>query len=130
MLLTRRASFSASHRTDSAEARGVERDAGPAAARVHGHNYVVEVTVAGSVDEATGMLMDLKELKDVLDREVISRFDHRNLDVDTPYFRGRASTAENVATVIFELLDAALPPGRLCGVRLSPTEDLCVEVRR
>lgn len=133
MLLTRRIDFSASHRCwrpDWDEQRNREVFGPRSGFAGHGHNYRLEVTLRGPVDEETGMLIDLKQVKDVLDAEVAARFDHRNLNEDTPYFQERVPTAENFARVIFELLDAALPAGLLHRVRLSPTPDLSVEVTR
>ncbi len=125
--------FSASHRLwrdDWDEARN-RQVFGPGAGRKeYGHNYVLEVTLRGKVDGETGMLMDLKELKSVLEREVAERFDHKNLNRDVPYFRDRAPTAENLARILFDLLDGALPAGLLDSIRLAPTADLLVEVRR
>ncbi len=133
MLLTRRIDFSASHRCwrpDWDEQRNREAFGPGSSSAGHGHNYRLEVTLQGPVEEDTGMLIDLKQLKEVLDAEVGARFDHRNLNEDTPYFRDRVPTAENFARVIFELPDAALPSGLLHRVRLSPTPDLSVEVTR
>jgi len=101
-----------------------------ASGATHGHNYVLEVTVSGLVNRETGMVIDLKDLKDLMAREIEARFDHRSLSDDTPYFADRVPTAENFAAVIFELLDRALPNGSLARVRLSPTDDLTVEVSR
>jgi 6-pyruvoyltetrahydropterin/6-carboxytetrahydropterin synthase len=125
--------FAASHRVwrdDCSETENREVLGAGARKLSHGHNYVLEVTLTGSVDPEDGMVMDLKRLKDVMESEIGRRFDHRDLVSDTPYFRERPATAENVAGVVFELLDAALPVGMLSGVRLSPTEDLSVEVSR
>ncbi len=133
MLLTRRIDFSASHRCwrpDWDEQRNREAFGHGSGSAGHGHNYRLEVTLQGPVDEDSGMLIDLKQLKNVLDAEVAARFDHRNLNEDTPYFRDRVPTAENFARVIFELLDVALPSGLLYRVRLSPTPDLSIEVTR
>ena len=133
MLLTRRIDFSASHRVwrpDWDEERNLQVFGPGSAGAGHGHNYVLEVTLRGPVDEDTGMLIDLKQLKEVMESEIGGRFDHRNLNQDTPYFRDRVATAENFAGVIFDLLDAALPGGLLHRVRLSPTPDLSVEVVR
>ncbi len=98
--------------------------------RQYGHNYVLEVTLAGEVDPDTGMLMDLKQLKDILEREIGARFDHKNLNADTPYFRERPPTTENFARVLFDLLDAAIPKRWLHRIRLWPQADTCVEVER
>lgn len=95
-----------------------------------GHNYELEVTVSGKVDPETGMVIDLKDLKELMAREIEARFDHRSLTDDTPHFRGRPVTPETFAELIFSLLDAALPKGVLHRVRLSPTRDLTVEVTR
>ena len=98
--------------------------------REFGHNFALEVTLSGEPDPETGMVMDLKRLKEIMAREVEARFDHRNLNDDTPFFSDRPPTPENLAQVIFGLLDAALPEGMLHGVKLWPTDDLGVEVAR
>jgi 6-pyruvoyltetrahydropterin/6-carboxytetrahydropterin synthase len=95
-----------------------------------GHNYELEVTVSGKVDPETGMVIDLKDLKELMEREIEARFDHRSLSDDTPYFRDRPPTPETFAALIFSLLDAALPKGLLHSIRLSPTAQLSVEVTR
>jgi 6-pyruvoyltetrahydropterin/6-carboxytetrahydropterin synthase len=131
--LVRRASFSASHRIwrpDWDEARNRAVFGASASPLSHGHNYEVDVCISGRVDSETGMLVDLKWLKEILMREVEDRFDHRDLNDDTPYFKDAPPTAERVAEVIFGLLDAALPAGMLHSVRLRPVRDLEVEVRR
>jgi 6-pyruvoyltetrahydropterin/6-carboxytetrahydropterin synthase len=76
------------------------------------------------------MVIDLKRLKEITDQEIGGRFDHRNLNEDTPYFRAIAPTAENLAQLIFDLLDAALPQGLLHRVRLYPNDELWIEVSR
>lgn len=133
MLLTRRMEFSAAHRlwrSDWNEARNREVFGSHAGEAVYGHNYALEVTLAGPVDPESGMLMDLKRLKEVMEAEVGQRFDHRNLNEEAEHFRDRPPTLENLAAVIFELLDAALPAGLLHRVRLHATPDLGVEVAR
>jgi 6-pyruvoyltetrahydropterin/6-carboxytetrahydropterin synthase len=127
--LTRSIDFSASlrcRRGDWSDAEN-ERVFGRRAAH-HGHNYHLEVTLQGEPDPVTGMVVDLKEVKDVLEREVMDRFDHRDLNADTGYFEKQAPTPENFARVIHELLKAALPPGMLYRTRLQPESDLWVEV--
>ena len=93
----------------------------------HGHNYVLEVTVSGEADPVTGMLADLGELDQIVEREVLDRYDHRNLDVDVPELVGKVTTSENVAQAIFDRLTAAAP-GRLSRVRLWETARNCFEV--
>lgn len=93
----------------------------------HGHNYVLEVTVAGEPDEKTGMIMDLQELKRILQREVIERMDHRFLNYDVPELAGRIPTTETVAMTIWNLLEPKLRWARLHRVRLYETPDLFVD---
>jgi len=90
----------------------------------HGHNYVLEVTVAGEPDSATGMVLDLKELKDILQREVVDRMDHRHLNHEVPELAGKIPTCENIAAVIWNLLDPRIKQGRLDRVRLYESPDL------
>src|SRR5262245_6506509 len=96
--ITRRVEFCASHRLFNPKFSDEKNDAlygrcnNP---NGHGHNYVLEVTVAGEVDPETGMVMDLKELKKVLDREIIDRVDHKNLNMDVDFLKGVIPTAEN-----------------------------------
>ena len=129
--LTRAIEFSTSLRCVHPElpAEQNERLYGPAA-RQHGHNYRLEVTLRGEPDPRTGMVMDLKELQEVLEREIMRRFDHRDLNRDTPYFEKVAPTHENFARVIERLLLAALPAGSLDRIRLQPELDTWVEIVR
>lgn len=94
----------------------------------HGHNFRLEVTVRGEADPITGMVMDLSELQALLEREIMSRFDHRDLNADTPYFEKDPPTPENFVRVIHQILLAALPEGMLDRIRLQPGEDLWVEM--
>ena len=98
-----------------------------ARASQHGHNYRLEVTVAGAPDPKTGMVMDLVALKEILEREIMRRFDHRDLNDDTPYFEKSAPTPENLVLVIRQLLLEALPPGLLARIRLQPDAEHWVE---
>ncbi len=76
----------------------------------HGHNYTLEVTIAGEPDPATGMVLDLKELKDILQREVMDRMDHRHLNYEVPELAGKIPTCENIAAVIWQLLEPKITP--------------------
>jgi 6-pyruvoyltetrahydropterin/6-carboxytetrahydropterin synthase len=93
----------------------------------HGHNYRLEVTLRGEPDPTTGMVIDLKDLQEVLEREVMLRFDHRDLNRDTPFFEKEPPTLENFVRVIQRLLDAALPGGLLDRLRLREDPDTWVE---
>ena len=97
-------------------------------AEQHGHNYRLEVTVRGEPDPDSGMVLDLKDLNDLLEREVMSRFDHRDLNDDTPYFEKRLPSPENLASVIAEILREALAPGSFDRLRLYHDRDLWVDV--
>ena len=97
-------------------------------AQQHGHNYRLEVTVRGEPDPVTGMVIDIKEIKRLLDREIMERFDHRDLNRDTPYFEKMPPTPENLAQVIREILVKAFPEGMLDRIRLQPDEDTWVEI--
>jgi 6-pyruvoyltetrahydropterin/6-carboxytetrahydropterin synthase len=93
----------------------------------HGHNYVLEVTVAGEPDAATGMLLDLRELKDIVEREVVQRLDHRHLNYEVPELAGKIPTCENVAAQIWRWLAPSITTGRLARVRLYESPDLYVD---
>jgi len=93
----------------------------------HGHNYTLEVTVAGEVDPTTGMVMDLKELKKLLEREVLELLDHRFLNREVPAFATTIPTTENIAIEIWKLLGPNLAAGKLHRIRLYETPDLYVD---
>ncbi len=94
----------------------------------HGHNYVLDVTVEGPVDPDTGFVMDLKALKDAMNREVVSDVDHRNLNVEVPWLSGVMPSTENFAVAIWERLADRLPEGvRLHRVFLRETPNNSVE---
>ena len=88
----------------------------------HGHNYVVEVVVAGAVDAETGMVVNMAALDDVVRSRVVDRFDHANLNLD-PLFVNRVPTTENLCREIFALLKDAMPAGKLERVRVEETEN-------
>jgi 6-pyruvoyltetrahydropterin/6-carboxytetrahydropterin synthase len=88
---------------------------------------VLEVTVAGEPDPATGMVLDLKELKDILQREVTDRMDHRFLNYEVPELAGQIPTCENIAAVIWRFLEPKITRGNLYRVRLYETPDLFVD---
>jgi 6-pyruvoyltetrahydropterin/6-carboxytetrahydropterin synthase len=133
MFVTRRAEFSASHvcRVPGlSEAENRELFGDGANRNGHGHNYIVQVTVAGDPDPVSGMVIDLKDLKDLLEREVVEPMDHRFLNYEVPPFDRVVPTAENVAREIWRRLEPHLATAttRLARVRLFETEDLYVDV--
>lgn len=87
----------------------------------HGHNYEVEVRVTGHVDPETGILINLKDLKIIIEREVEDRFDHKNLNLDCSEFEHRVPTVENICIVIHELLRPHIEPHLDLGIRLYET---------
>ncbi|MBC7848142.1 MAG: 6-carboxytetrahydropterin synthase [Chitinophagaceae bacterium] len=93
----------------------------------HGHNYDLIIQVTGSVDERTGYVMDMKELSDIIKEHVIDVFDHKNLNVDVPYFQNLIPTAENICIVIFNILREKLDSKFEVKVRLYETERNFVE---
>lgn len=132
MLITRKVEFSASHICRSSELSEEEnrRLFGPAAnPNGHGHNYVVEVSLEGEPDPVTGMVFDLKELKDILNREILGPYDHRFLNFEVRPFDRVIPTAENIARDIWLRLEPHLnvEGRRLHSVRLYETPDLYVE---
>jgi 6-pyruvoyltetrahydropterin/6-carboxytetrahydropterin synthase len=97
-------------------------------ANPHGHNYRLELTVRGEPDPVTGMVVNLSDLRDVLEREIMERFDHKDLNRDTPYFEKAPPTPENFALVIESILLDALPAGTLDRIRLHQDSELFVDV--
>jgi 6-pyruvoyltetrahydropterin/6-carboxytetrahydropterin synthase len=97
-------------------------------AEQHGHNYRLEVTLRGEPDPVTGMVIDIKAVQGLLEREIMERFDHRDLNRDTPYFEKIPPTPENFARVIRKILVEAFPEGMLDRIRLQPDEDTWVEI--
>lgn len=93
----------------------------------HGHNYTLEVTVAGDVDPATGMVMDLKDLKALVEAEVLQLMDHRFLNKEVPVFATTIPTTENIAIEIWKLLAPKLKSGSLHRIRVYETPDLSVD---
>lgn len=95
----------------------------------HGHNYEVEVTVCGPIDRETGMVLNLRELDDLLEKEVVSRFDHRYINKEVSEFETTIPTTENIALHIWDRLEPALRRrrSRLHRVRLYESADFYVE---
>jgi 6-pyruvoyltetrahydropterin/6-carboxytetrahydropterin synthase len=126
---TRRFTFSAGHRywVDAWSPEENERVFGKLTI-AHGHNYTLDVTVQGRIDERTGMVMDLSELKRLVTETVVDRFDHADLNADA-LFRGRVPTTENIAIVVWDLLEAKLGRERLAQVRVWEDPTLYVDYR-
>ncbi len=126
----RRAHFNAAHRLYNpawSEEKNREVFGLCANPNYHGHNYELEVRLAGEVDPETGYLIDLKELKELIYEHIEKRFDHKNLNLDTEEFRERIPTAENICFVIWSILRERLPERFDLRVRLYETPRNYVE---
>jgi 6-pyruvoyltetrahydropterin/6-carboxytetrahydropterin synthase len=128
--LTRKAEFSASHHYHNPEFSAEENQ------RIfgkcnnpngHGHNYTLEVTVKGEVDPKSGFVVDLKQMKDIMNREVIDAMDHRYLNKEVPEFATQIPTSENIAIAIWKRLEPKLKVGKLHRVRVYEMQDLFVD---
>ena len=127
VLLTRKAEFSAAHYywNDAWSPEENARVFGKCANRNgHGHNYTLEVTIAGEVDPVTGFVVDLKELKEILEREVVSVYDHRHLNLEVPEFATRIPTTENITVSIWDRLNGKVPNAQLYRIRVYELPDL------
>lgn len=132
MVITRRVEFSASHvcrNPEVSEQENLKLFGMAANPHGHGHNFVLEVSVQGEPDPVTGMILDLKELKEVLNRAVVEPYDHRFLNREVPPFDRVIPTTENIARDIWRRLAPELNSGgrSLQSVRLYETPDLYVD---
>jgi 6-pyruvoyltetrahydropterin/6-carboxytetrahydropterin synthase len=128
--LTRKAEFSASHYYDNPEFTAEENR------RIfgkcnnpngHGHNYTLEVTVKGEVDQRSGFVVDLRQLKETMSREVLEALDHRFLNKEVPEFFTKIPTTENLAIAIWQRLAPKLQAAELHRVRVYETSELFVD---
>ena len=130
--VTRRVHFNAAHRLhNERQSDDWNRETfGPCNnANWHGHNYVLEVTVAGEPDPDTGYVIDLGDLKQILHDRILSKVDHANLNLDVDFLRGIMPSTENLAVAFWKRLDGYIPAGRLHSVRLFETERNVAEYR-
>lgn len=130
--VTRRAQFSAAHRLhnpkfcEDENKRIYDKCNNPSG---HGHNYDVEVTVSGEPDPETGMVIDLKVLKRLLQEYVIDELDHKHLNYDVEFMRDVIPTAENIAMKIWERLEPHIENGKLYSVKLYESQNNFVDYR-
>jgi len=130
--LTRRETFAAAHRLFKPELSDEEnfelfgKCSNP---NWHGHNYTLEVVVAGEIDSDTGFVLDIKNLKELIKEHVISKVDHKNLNIDTEFMKGLNPTSENITVAIWNQLVDRIPNGRLYSVKLYETENNYFEYR-
>lgn len=127
ILLTRKAEFSAAHyywNNAFSDEENVRTFGKCANKNGHGHNYTLEVTVEGNVDPVSGFVVDLKWLRDVIDREVLQVYDHRHLNLEVPEFKTAIPSTENIAIAIWNRLAPKLENARLHRVRVYEMPDL------
>ena len=130
--VTRREVFSAAHRlynpkfSDEENKRIYGKCSNP---NWHGHNYTLEVVVAGEINPETGYLIDLKLLKEIIIKNIIDKVDHKNLNTETDFMKGIIPTAENIAAAIWRQLVNKIPAGKLYSVKLYETENNYFEYR-
>lgn len=128
--VTRRLRFNAAHRVHNPALSDAENAAlfgkcnNP---NWHGHNYALEVSVEGEVDPVSGYVVDLGIVRGIVEREVIEKLDHRNLNLDVDFLRGINPTSENLVVAIWGVLVPHVTPGRLTKIRLWETENNYVE---
>jgi 6-pyruvoyltetrahydropterin/6-carboxytetrahydropterin synthase len=124
--ITRRERFSAAHRLYKPELSDEENFelyglcSNP---NWHGHNYVLEVVVKGDVNPETGYLIDLKDLKEIIRKNIIEKVDHKNLNLETDFMEGIVPSAENIVIAIWKQLVDRIPQGTLHSVKLYETEN-------
>ena len=132
MIVTARLTFSAAHRLHNPgydadwNRRIYDKCDNP---KGHGHNYVITVSVKGKIDPETGMVIDLKRLKDIVRKQIIDRVDHTNLNEDVEFLYGVIPTAENLARSFWAQLAPAITEGALYEVVLQETEKNSVVYR-
>ncbi|HEX3926787.1 MAG TPA: 6-carboxytetrahydropterin synthase [Gemmatimonadales bacterium] len=128
--VVRHVHFNAAHRLDN-PARSAEWNRATFGLcnlpNYHGHNYEVELSVAGEIDPDTGYVVDIGVIKRLFDEHVASVLDHRNLNLDVPWFASHLPSAENIAIYIWEQIAPRLPAGTLSRVRLWETPRNYVE---
>ncbi|HXG71504.1 MAG TPA: 6-carboxytetrahydropterin synthase [Gemmatimonadaceae bacterium] len=128
--VTRRMRFNAAHRvhnpalSDAENASIFGKCNNP---NWHGHNYTLDVSVEGGVDAGTGYVCDLSKLKDIVEREIIDRVDHRNFNLDVSFMEGVIPTSENIILAFWKILEPKVRPGRLTRLVLWETENNYVE---
>lgn len=128
--VTRRLSFNAAHRvhnpalSDAENTRLFGKCNNP---NWHGHNYRLDVSVTGPIDDRTGYVIDLGALKQIVEAEVIQRIDHRNVNLEVDFMRGINPTAENIVVACWKVLEPAVAPGRLSRLTLWETDNNYVE---
>ena len=128
--ITRRLQFNAAHRVHNPALSDAENKAlfgkcnNP---NWHGHNYTLDVSVSGPVDEKTGYVVDLSHIKRVVEREVIDKVDHRNFNLEVDFMQGVIPTTENIVVAMWRVIEPAMRPAKLTKLVLWETQNNYVE---
>jgi len=128
--ITRRLMFNAAHRvhnpalTDAENAATFGKCNNP---NWHGHNYTLDVSVTGPIDERTGYVIDLGRLKTIVEREVVDKADHKNFNLEVDFMRGQIPTTENIVVAMWRVLEPAISPAKLTRLVLWETANNYVE---
>ena len=129
VLVSRRETFNAAHQLRNPRLSDEEnRRLFGKCVNLHGHNYTLDVVVAGKIDHDTGYVLDLKLLSELIYEQIIQYVDHCNLNTDVPWLEGCVPTAENLAVIFWERLNRELPEGVLRSVRVWETDKNWAEV--
>jgi 6-pyruvoyltetrahydropterin/6-carboxytetrahydropterin synthase len=129
VLVSRRETFNAAHQLRNPRLSDDEnRRMFGKCVNLHGHNYALDVVVAGKIDDTSGYVLDLKRLSEVIHQQIIRDVDHTNLNTDVPWLEGLIPTAENLAVTFWERLQDELPGGVLRSVRVSESDKNWAEV--
>jgi 6-pyruvoyltetrahydropterin/6-carboxytetrahydropterin synthase len=129
-VVTRRVHFSAAHRLHDPRRSAAENEATFGLCNnpnYHGHNYDLDISVEGQIDSTTGYVMDIQRLRDVATECLVRHLDHKNLNLDVPWFANLNPTAENIAVVCWRVLQPAVLPAALKRVRLWETDRTYVD---
>ena len=130
LTVTRRLRFNAAHRVHNPALSDVENVAlfgkcnNP---NWHGHNYLIEVSVRGEIDPKTGYVVDLAKLRDLVERDLVTHLDHKNLNLDVPFMSGTNPTTENLVVACWRVLEPRVAPGKLARLRLWETDNNYVD---
>jgi len=130
--LTRKEQFAASHRLFNptfSDVKNFEVFGKCANPNGHGHNYEIEVTLIGMPDPETGMIMDLKKLSDLVEKELLDKVDHKHLNMDVDFLQGIIPTAENLAVKFWNILEPKIPAGKLYSIKLAESGNNIVEYK-
>jgi 6-pyruvoyltetrahydropterin/6-carboxytetrahydropterin synthase len=130
--VTRRMHFNAAHRvhnpalSDAENAQLFGKCNNP---NWHGHNYILDVSVKGEISARTGYVVDLARLKDIVNREVVDKVDHRNMNVEVDFMKDKIPTTENIVVAIWKVLAPAVAPAKLERLVLHETDNNSAEYR-